>query len=53
VAAELQISDITVKADRGKMIRKMGSNSLADLVEMAARLGLGPATTAAHAPSSH
>ena len=53
VAAELQISEITVKAHRGKVIRKMGSNSLADLVKMAARLGRGPATRAAHAPSSH
>ena len=40
VAAELGISEITVKAHRGKMMRKMKARSLPDLVNMAARLGL-------------
>lgn len=40
VGAELGISEITVKAHRGKVMRKMGADSLADLVTMAARLGL-------------
>jgi FixJ family two-component response regulator len=40
VAAELGISEITVKAHRGRMMQKMKANSLADLVNMAARLGL-------------
>jgi len=38
IAGELHISEITVKAHRGKVMRKMGANSLADLVRMAARL---------------
>jgi FixJ family two-component response regulator len=37
-AAELQISEITVKAHRGKMMRKMGARSVPELVNMAARL---------------
>ena len=36
--AELGISEITVKAHRGKMMRKMGARSLPDLVNMAAKL---------------
>ena len=43
VAGELGISEITVKAHRGKVMRKMKANSLADLVNMAARLCLAPA----------
>jgi len=38
VAAELGISEITVKAHRGNMMRKMKADSLADLVTMAATL---------------
>src|ERR1700729_4268686 len=40
VGAELGISEITVKAHRGNMMRKMKANSFADLVNMAARLRL-------------
>jgi FixJ family two-component response regulator len=40
VAAELGISEITVKAHRGQVMRKMKADSVADLVRMAARLGL-------------
>ena len=40
VGSELGISEITVKAHRGSMMRKMGANSLAELVSMAARLRL-------------
>jgi FixJ family two-component response regulator len=40
VGAELGISEITVKAHRGNMMRKMKADSLADLVNMAARLGV-------------
>jgi FixJ family two-component response regulator len=39
VAAELGISEITVKAHRGRLMRKMRAKSLAALVNMAARLG--------------
>jgi FixJ family two-component response regulator len=38
VGAELGISEITVKAHRGRMMQKMGAGSLPDLVRMAARL---------------
>jgi FixJ family two-component response regulator len=40
VADELGISEITVKAHRGRVMRKMKASSLADLVNMAASLGL-------------
>jgi FixJ family two-component response regulator len=40
VGGELGISEITVKAHRGKVMRKMKADSLADLVKMAATLGL-------------
>jgi FixJ family two-component response regulator len=40
IAAELGTSEITVKAHRGKVMRKMKADSLADLVRAAARLGL-------------
>jgi FixJ family two-component response regulator len=40
VGGELGISEITVKAHRGQVMRKMKADSLADLVMMAARLGL-------------
>jgi len=41
VAADLGISEITVKAHRGRVMQKMKADSLADLVNMAANLGLG------------
>ncbi len=42
VGSELGISEITVKAHRGKVMRKMKAASLADLVTMAAKLHLAP-----------
>jgi FixJ family two-component response regulator len=45
VGFELGISEITVKAHRGKVMRKMKAGSLAELVNMAARLRLAPAPT--------
>jgi FixJ family two-component response regulator len=45
VGGELGISEITVKAHRGQVMRKMKADSLPDLVTMAARLGLRPAPT--------
>ena len=46
VAGELGISEITVKAHRGKVMQKMKADSLADLVKIAARLRLTPAAIA-------
>jgi FixJ family two-component response regulator len=40
VGGELGISEITVKAHRGKMMRKMNARCLPELVNMAAKLGL-------------
>ena len=47
VGSDLGISEITVKAHRGRMMQKMKADSLADLVNMAMRLGL------ARAPKAH
>jgi FixJ family two-component response regulator len=45
VGSELGITEITVKAHRGSVMRKMGASSLPELVNMAARLRLiRPAT---------
>jgi len=41
VGGELGISEITVKAHRGQVMRKMNADSLADLVRMAERLDSG------------
>jgi FixJ family two-component response regulator len=40
VGSRLGISEITVKAHRGKVMRKMGAESFADLVQMATRPGV-------------
>jgi len=42
VGGELGISEITVKAHRGKVMQKMKADSLADLVKMSARLRRTP-----------
>jgi len=47
VARELGISEVTVKAHRGKVMQKMKADSFAELVKMAARLRLVPAAIAA------
>ncbi len=47
VGGELGISEITVKAHRGKVMLKMKADSLAELVKMAARLRLAPAAVPA------
>jgi len=52
VAAELGISEITVKAHRGCMMRKMKARSLPDLVRMAERLDVSPGLHPSPAPDS-
>ena len=49
VGGELGISEITVKAHRGQVMRKMKADSLPGLVTMAARLGLASATIGSRA----
>ena len=45
VAAELGLSEITVKIHRGHLMRKMGLRSLADLVPAAETIGLRQSKT--------
>ena len=40
VALKIGISEITVKAHRGKVMQKMNADSIAELVKMAVRIGL-------------
>ena len=42
IADELNISEPTVKLHRGRLMHKMGAESLAELVRMAERLGIPP-----------
>lgn len=48
IGLKLAISEITVKAHRGKMMQKMKADSVADLVKTAVRLGLTPAKNPWH-----
>ena len=47
IAAELAISEVTVKMHRGNIMRKMQARSLADLVRMADLLGIAQSKPAA------
>ena len=49
IGLKLGISEITVKAHRGKMMQKMRADSVAELVKTAVRLGLTPARNPWHA----
>jgi FixJ family two-component response regulator len=40
IAAEIGVSEVTVKVHRGNVMRKMGAKSLADLIRMADVLGI-------------
>jgi FixJ family two-component response regulator len=40
IAAELGVAEITVKVHRGRVMKKMGARSLADLVRMAEAVGM-------------
>ena len=48
IGLKLGISEITVKAHRGKMMQKMKADSVADLVKIAMKLGLAPAKNPWH-----
>ena len=48
IGLKLGISEITVKAHRGKMMQKMKADSVADLVKTAVRLALTPAKNPWH-----
>ena len=52
IGLNLGISEVTVKAHRGKMMQKMKAESLADLVKTAVRLGLAPARNPWHTNQS-
>jgi len=43
IAAELGVAEITVKVHRGRVMKKMGARSLADLVRMAEAVGIAGA----------
>jgi FixJ family two-component response regulator len=45
VGGELGISEITVKAHRGRAMRKMRAKSFAELVNIAGRLGFAIASS--------
>jgi FixJ family two-component response regulator len=45
IAAELQVSEMTVKVHRGQIMRKMHARSLPELVRMADRLGVPTRTS--------
>ena len=51
IGLKLGISEITVKAHRGRMMQKMKAESLAELVRTAVRLGLAPARNPWHVSS--
>ena len=52
IGLKLGISEITVKAHRGKMMQKMKADSVADLVKAAVRLRLAPAKNPWHTTDS-
>jgi FixJ family two-component response regulator len=41
IAHELGITEVTVKGHRGQIMRKLNANSIAELVRMAGRVGIG------------
>ena len=52
IGLKLGISEITVKAHRGKVMQKMKADSVADLVKTAVKLGLAPSKNPWHTTNS-
>jgi FixJ family two-component response regulator len=52
IGLKLGISEVTVKAHRGKVMQKMKADSVADVVKTAVRLGLSPAKKPWHTTES-
>jgi FixJ family two-component response regulator len=52
VAAELRLSEVTIKIHRGHVMKKMGARSLADLVRMSETLGLHVVAAPSRQPSA-
>jgi FixJ family two-component response regulator len=50
IAADLEVSEITIKVHRGQAMRKMRARSLAELVRMADQLGVAPEQSRASKP---
>jgi RNA polymerase sigma factor (sigma-70 family) len=50
IAYELGISEKTVKVHRARVVEKMHSDSVAELVHMAEKVGISPALTASNRP---
>jgi FixJ family two-component response regulator len=48
IAASLHVSEVTVKVRRASLMRKLGASSLAELVQIAAKLGLSGEDAASH-----
>jgi FixJ family two-component response regulator len=44
IAAQIDVSEITVKVHRSHLMKKMGARSVADLVRMATALGMTAGT---------
>lgn len=44
IAAQMGVTESTVKVHRSQLMRKMGAASLADLVRMAEKIGISPAS---------
>jgi FixJ family two-component response regulator len=48
IASEMNLSEITVKVHRGRVMRKMNARSMPELVRMAESLGIQPSLTRDH-----
>lgn len=51
IAAEMEVSEVSVKVHRGNLMRKMGTKSLAELVRMVDLLGIRRSKSQVHRPA--